>query len=291
MFNLFFIFQFRYWPYTLIDFLNKLFEYLRILSLDVALGGVVLTNSIAQAFGVRLPFSVSLGLFLAIWLIYSFDHLIDAQKLKQRASMKRHQFHYEHRKAILRVMIFLTLLGVANMMFLPMVTLFYGLIMIVLVTFYFFISWRLNVLLIKEVFIASIYATGVFIGPVSLGASGLVLIGVFLFQLFALALLNLLLISNYEVVKDVEDGQSSWAVRFGERQTQSHIQRIFGVLALAQLTSAYWFQSFFWFQILLLIMTLVLWMVFHFREYFMANERYRIIGDFVFFIPGLIFWF
>ena len=177
--------------------LNKLFDYFRILSLDVAFGGVVLSASLAQAFGMSLPFTIVLGLFLAIWLIYSFDHLLDAQKLRESASMRRHKFHFENRKTILIVMMIMMLVGLGNMIFMPVITLIMGLIVTFFVAFYFFLSWKFKLFLIKEVFIASIYATGVVLGPVSLGGIDQASLFFIIFQFFGLALLNLLIISNY----------------------------------------------------------------------------------------------
>ena len=274
-----------------IQSLFRQLEIFRILSLDVALGGVVFSNSLAHVVGVDLPFPVSFGLFLAIWLIYTFDHLLDAEQLKDRASMKRHQFHFENRRPILIVLIGLVLVGVVNMIFMPIVTLFYGLIVSAMVTFYFFLSWRLKVLLIKEIFIASIYAVGVLLGPVSLGEMDSITFACLIIQIFFLAFLNLLIISNYEMEKDEQDGKSSWAVRFGYFRTSIHIKVFFGILLIVQLGTLYFLQDIRWFQMLLILMTLVLLSVFTLHSTFAKGDRYRALGDFVFFIPGLIYLF
>lgn len=251
-----------------------------------------MTESIAHVFNMDLPFSIVLSLSLSIWIIYTIDHLLDARKMKMDATMPRHRFHQRNRKKILLALIVAAVLGMGTLLFVPVVTLVFGMVVSFIVLIYFLMSLRLKVMLIKEVFIASVYATGIFIGPISLGVGELVPTLLLFIQIFLLALINLLILSFYEIDHDQKDGQHSWAVKFGVNSTSSHLNAIFVFMVLLQCGSLLAMSEVYMIiQGLLMAMTIILYAIFRKRTFFELNERYRTCGDMIFFIPGLIFWF
>lgn len=272
--------------------ISRIYRFMRILSLDVALGSVVLSNSVAYAFRIELPASISVALFIAVWLIYTFDHLMDAGRLPERASMPRHQFHQNYRKIIIVMMLVTFGIGAFNLLFVPMITLIFGFLVLLIVLIYFVLSWKMKIFMIKELFIASVYTSGVFLGPASLGITNLTVLLHLVFQVFVLALLNLLVFSYYEMSKDKQDGQYSWAIRFGQQATRVHMNIVFVILALLQIISLIFLSAHFArFQSLFLVMSAVLFLIFRREIFFSKHERYRSLGDLIFFLPGLIFWF
>ncbi len=77
-----------------------------LLSLDAPTVAVVWTASIASADHVRLPASELCALFLAVWLLYVADRLLDSRQTAAHVAadasqQPRHRFHRKHRKAFL----------------------------------------------------------------------------------------------------------------------------------------------------------------------------------------------
>lgn len=237
-----------------------------------------------------MPFAVLLSLFCSIWLIYTLDHLLDAKKLNDIPSMRRHQFHAKYSVGISIGMFLVLLIALLSLLYIPAITMLYGAIVSAVVLVYFILSWNMKIFLIKEVLIASVYATGVLLGPVSLIDIPVNQLMTLLLQIFLLALINLLLLSYYEKDKDANDGQHSWAVRFGVSETKKHIKWCLVFLTALQACSFVLMQDKIIFQVILLGMNGVLYLIFASESYFKIEERYRSYSDMIFFMPGFIFW-
>src|SRR5690349_20970168 len=96
--------------------LLRWYRWVNILSLDVAAGAVIsalffvdITN--AQVY----PLSL-LALGLAVWIIYTVDHLKDVYRLTQVATTNRHRFHQQHFKVLI-IVASLALLTVVGLTF------------------------------------------------------------------------------------------------------------------------------------------------------------------------------
>ena|SRR5688572_29933788 len=74
----------------------QFYQYVNILSLDVAAGAVISALFFAQIFNVQIKPYGLLALGLTVWIIYTADHLRDAKKIKHRASTQRHRFHQQY---------------------------------------------------------------------------------------------------------------------------------------------------------------------------------------------------
>ena len=76
-----------------------------LLSLDAPSVATVWTIAIACAAGLRLPFSAPAAMFVAVWMLYAADRLLDARPLPGGQSPpeleERHRFHHRHRRAFL----------------------------------------------------------------------------------------------------------------------------------------------------------------------------------------------
>ena len=76
-----------------------------LLSLDAPCVAAVWTMAIASAVGVRLPWTAPAAMFVAVWMLYASDRLLDARPLPGGASPsdleERHRFHHRHRHAFL----------------------------------------------------------------------------------------------------------------------------------------------------------------------------------------------
>ena len=274
----------------MMSFLKRFSSIIRLLSIDVATGAVIMTNAVARSNGVILPQSVSIGIFFAVWFIYTLDHWLDARKIKGgEPSMPRHKFHRKYKKAFLVLLAFQFLAGSLNSLFLPFQIFYVGAAVAFSVGIYFAFSLLMKVVLVKEVLIASIYAIGVFVGPVSLGAFESYDELLSLVIVFGLAFVNLILIAMYEISFDLKDGSHSWPIKFGYKKSYFLVSYLLYILLALIGLGAFYVENGSWtLYVAFFLMTIVLYMILNRRAWFKKNERYRIFADVVFFIPGIL---
>ena len=240
-----------------------LLRYIRFLSLDIALGAVVLSIVIAKFIGIDMPFSISLCLGIAIWIIYTLDHLIDAFKSDTAPTIERHLFHRQHSRLLIVALLVMIVGGLYIVLSLPAITFMYGITLTMLVLVYFGIIYFFKRFYFKELFVAVVYALGVFVGPVSLNNGQIAPIIAMLFlQTFLLALINLILFSSFEYDQDKKDKNSSIVLKLGQERISQLLKILFSVLLIIQLYSIVDFGLDFKmiaFNLLFISMTLVLW--------------------------------
>lgn len=268
---------------------KKTYRWIQATSLDVVVGSGFLTLSIARYYNVSLPVPVVSCLMIAVWLIYTFDHLSDAKKTGKRAASFRHQFHQQYYKELKAALYLVLLSGVAAVCFLPPVVVKNGVICAAVVFFYFMLL-KLRSFWFKELLIALCYTTGVFLGPLSLAQEPLNPFQLVLIpQIFLLALANLIIFSCFDYENDKKDAHYSLAIHFGlARSRNIALGLVVGgvmfcllILHLAQLMLTIEVQ------VLIFIMNILLLVLILQEERFRQNEMYRVIGDGIFFVPAL----
>lgn len=76
-----------------------------LLSLDAPSVAAVWTWGVASAAGLRLPWTTPAAMFVAVWMLYASDRLLDARPLPGGQAPpeleERHRFHHRHRRAFL----------------------------------------------------------------------------------------------------------------------------------------------------------------------------------------------
>jgi hypothetical protein len=81
-----------------------------LLSLDAPSVAAVWTIAVARAVGLHLPWTAGAAMFIAVWILYAADRLLDARLLDAGPSPsgqtppdleERHRFHHRHRRAFL----------------------------------------------------------------------------------------------------------------------------------------------------------------------------------------------
>lgn len=70
-----------------------------LLSLDAPTVATLWIWFIARACNVTLPWQAPVAMFLAVWVLYAADRLLDARTGPPAALEERHRFHYRHRRA------------------------------------------------------------------------------------------------------------------------------------------------------------------------------------------------
>ncbi|MEM9983297.1 MAG: hypothetical protein AAF734_12435 [Bacteroidota bacterium] len=276
--------------------LLHIYRYIRVLSIDVALGAGVMAYFFGYYTQVTIPWIEYGILGLTVWLIYTADHLMDAYRITHTAHTYRHFFHQLYFEIILVVAVFILLLTAwLTWMYLPSLTFRYGLLVSGLVLLHFGLAAidRLQHWLIfhKETRTALVYTLGVSLpafskSAVSLGA--LLLSAPFLL-VFLVAYSNLLLISFFERSSDEEDNQVSLARKLGEYQLTQLILIVFFLQACIILYGI-WQGIPFALLLLIGLMTVTLAIILHYKRTFKYHESYRALADAVFFYPCILFW-
>ena len=266
--------------------MRKLIHFVQNLSLDITAGSLVMSLFIGKLFEVTVSNSMLLGLALAIWLIYTGDHLLDAKKVKEQVNNPRHAFHKKFFQIISGSALVAFSVGLWNLKFLPERTIIFGVVLAGLSLLYLVYSFTAKRAYNKELFAALVYAFGVSVAPLSVleGFQTEHLWTVLIIVLLAYS--NLLIISDYESQVDREDSQQSVALRLDNRWFKKVIT--ISLILCFLLTQAYWFETANTFAYLVfMLMILVLSGLYVRPRWFSKGLLYRILGDGIFFLPIL----
>jgi 4-hydroxybenzoate polyprenyltransferase len=265
--------------------LVRIYRVLNILSIDVVIGAVTSALFFASIFDVAIrPFGI-IALALTVWIIYTLDHLRDGLEIRQRASSLRHAFHQQHRKSLCIFLLAAAAIDFVMLFHVRTNVLVGGIGLSLLVGIYLVIQRRFHFL--KEVLVAIMYLLGVLLPSIAVTTLEFsVFHFTLIIQFFFISFLNLMVFSLYTVSQDEKDGLGSFVVRFGEKKTNRLIVYLFFaeiVLAVAgTLISQFHPASF-----VPLIMSLVMFLIFRFPQFFRRGDYYRFAGDAIFFIPAM----
>ncbi len=281
--------------------MNRLRNSLRLLqylSLDVVLGAVACGWMASLWLQVQMPPAWWLALPLAVWVMYTTDHLLDARRLGNQAQSGRHRFHVQYFTQISRAWAVGMVLGTLVLpWFLPLGMLVVALSVGVLAAGHFWlirrVQGRVKPWLAKEAGVAMVYTSGVWGGPWALSPERFYLeTWLVICQFFCLALFNLLLLARYEIPEDAATNSSSWARGLGRAASKWAILSLalivtgLAIFFLVQAESHIQLQT----QAVFLAMLVVLCWVSVEEGHFRENERYRWVADGVFLFPLLLLW-
>jgi hypothetical protein len=268
---------------------------MRLLSLDVALGAAAMSILFTHCISVDIYWINYLYLGLSVWLIYTLDHLMDVHKLGHIASTPRHRFHQKYFVPIFNgwLIIFMVVLSSA-LMVLSAKVITAGLTLSLLVAMHIllvkFFGHRLSFFIQKECVIALLYTAGVSFIPIALFQNtwqfhySLTVINVFI-----LALINLLTFSLFENRFDQNDSKTSFVRYFGPKKTKQTLAVLFAILFCIALFNICTLDlRYLSLQLILNCMGFSLLLIFLRKNYFESNERYRVLGDFIFMYPYVL---
>ena len=272
----------------MIDKLTRFYRLLNILSIDVALGAICSAAWFARLFSVDLRPYAFLSLGLTVWIIYTVDHLLDARRIIGEASTVRHRFHQKYFNQLTIVVIIAVLADFVVVFFIRKAVFQSGVVLASIMVGYFLMQRLLK--FFKEFIIALLFACGVLLPSWSLAVSrpgvGLSLI---IAQFMITALINLLLFSWFDRHRDAVDKRESFVTLVGARGTQVTIWILFilnGILMMVLvMESLQWINS----MLVILMMNVSLFLLFIRPGFFEVNDRYRLLGDGIFFLPLLYF--
>ena len=262
------------------------------LSLDVVFGAMASMYFFQELVHVQLEWPIFVLLGLAVWTIYSLDHLLDARQSKGSNSPRR--VFYRQNKLVLS-------LGILVAVVAGLTGAFYWLgwgkelqLTLVLVLAMGGCRWaiqKLGPLVLKEVSIALFYVVGVLWLPIlrseaqDLSWQALAFATVF----FLLALLNLWMLSFLDREEDRQDGFVSIAMLFPPLQIVQWIRKlsflgIFGTMASFILLPSFYRP----FSCILLLMFLGHYLTFFQSQLPVTQKRQRM--ELAFWLPWLLLW-
>ena len=250
------------------------------LSIDIVLGAVILLHFFSRFLNAEISWITYCLLAGSIWIIYTVDHLRDA-KTAVRTTRERYIFHAKYRRFLRLLIGIVLLLSGVMVFFLPIEIIIAGSVVAMFSVGYIFFHSFLARNGMKELYIALIYTSGIMVAPVAITRH----FDVFAFvMLFVLSLLNLTLFSWFETAEDEADSFDSIATRMGKdrlKKLNLVITSIGLALALVGLEYAFSFSLFFsvGFALLFLLQCYTNWA--------RKKDRYRTIGDGVFFLAFL----
>ncbi|WP_420316875.1 hypothetical protein [Ekhidna sp.] len=260
--------------------IGRAYRTAQILSIDIVIGVVILLRFFCAQFGVAPGWEAYALLGGVVWLIYTTDHLRDAEN-KIRSSRERYLFHKNHRKSLLVVAVLVLIALCILVLFIPLVIFLGGLALAIFSFVYLMMQHRLSRFLSKEIYVALVYSAGILMVPFLLSQT--YRWDVFLL-LVLLTFVNLSLFSLYEKEDDIRDKFQSIATELNGKQLEKIILLLISIgLAIAVLSinviTIYFIAGFVIYALMII-----------FSDWFRLNHRYRAIGDGVFLLPILFEW-
>lgn len=262
------------------------------LSLDVALGVIISSSFLALILSVEINILILSVLTLIVWAIYTFDHLMDSRTGDMNHFTERHLFHRIHFNILSKFLIADLLIVFMLLFFLPSRTILIGSGLGILVLIYFlsirFLNWK--TIYHKEFMIAVVYCSGLLILPFSSSnmtiQSGQLLM---LFPMFFLVLGNLLLFALKDISFDNVSKFPSVIQVLGVRASSKIIDGI-GIILIINIIFIGIYEDLH-VALIYSIMFIMLTLIAKSNTNSFVKQNYRYLGDAIFMIPILYFFF
>ncbi|MDH5598881.1 MAG: hypothetical protein OEY34_07145, partial [Cyclobacteriaceae bacterium] len=173
---------------------GKIYRWGQVFSLDIVLGACIMAWFLGETLFSPVNYYILSALGLCIWIIYTMDHMFDAQSTEFPILFWRHKVHQKYSRILGVIIGVLIMLGV--IIIVPNLSyrvLLYGSILLVFVIVYLLLI-KFGGYFLKEIFAALLYTLGIVTGP--LGEFTQVLLPfhyLVVLQIFLIAFLNLLI--------------------------------------------------------------------------------------------------
>jgi len=265
------------------------------LSLDIVAGVICGAIFSVSATGASLPLAWWFLLPGCTWLVYAWDHLLDARHGDgNRPSNPRHRFYQEHFGILLTVTAGLTLaLPVVAVRGLPAPLLFAGgLLGLSSIAHVATARTRKPPTVPKELSAAVVYTSGIWFGPLMAMPGG---VSPWVFLLAGLHLVaaasNLAVFSIFELPLDRADRQQSLVRSWGARATRSGVRGLtLAALAVAVGGAGLGPDRLTLHFVVLALVVITPSVLDAYRRFFGDAFRYRLIGDLAFVLMSLPAW-
>jgi 1,4-dihydroxy-2-naphthoate octaprenyltransferase len=276
-----------------VQLLFRIYQRFTWLSLDVVLGSIAGMLFFAKLRHITLDWQEYALLGMAVWCIYTADHLMDARKTNSIEDEDRHHFHLVYQKPLLALMIATGLLGLfwAIRFFGFSRELYFGaglgiVIMLILLGVRKFAANRVRM---KELSSSVFYVIGISWLPwYATPVEDYSWIAVTLTLAYVgLAYLNLIMLSSLDEEKDKRAGFTSIATKIPSEKLSTQIRNLAFVLVACCLLLLVYVNSMYRVYPLLLLIMLLL----HYLSFFKSNltpSQIRIRMELTFAVPLLL---
>lgn len=265
--------------------LAKLYRWISLLSIDIAIGAGVSSIFFARLFEVHLRVFPIIILVLTVWMIYTVDHILDISNADVKTLSARRQFHFLHQHSMV-ISIMACLVAVCILtFFLYLKVVVGGFVLMSFSCCYFILKSRIKGL--KEISSGMIYCSGILLAPAlnrvgSFDRYHIETVGVFGLTV----LLNLVLFAYYDHSDDIRENHVSLATLIGIQNTKHLISLLF-FIQMIMLSILLSHTVDLYSTVIIILMNLVLMMLFLCKESFEKNNKFRPIGDAIFLFPVL----
>lgn len=265
------------------SFFIKLYKLINILSIDVALGVLSMGFFATKVCDAKMPIAWWIMLPISVWVIYTADHYLDAQKSQKNFLSERHYFHLKHQKTIRFILFISLILGVVIVLaFLPLKILIIGLILSLIVIIYLIINYLyFNLYIPKELIIVIIYITGIWFAPIIYAKQISIITYLYIMAHFTIALSNITIFSVFSYNEDQKSNFSSLCSQWGIKNCSNIIQIIFVINLIIICLLGYYNLKI---GAICLAMNSILLIIWTNKIYFSIKNRYRILGDAIFYL-------
>lgn len=237
-------------------------------------------------------------LALVVFIIYTVDRLLDVRKYGADESglrlSARHQFHFQYAPLLWRLVAGAVILTLILLFFLPISVIKFGLVLGAVCLVYVGAVFRLPdhhpALLLKEPLVAALYSAGVW-GSVWVQRPAISSVDITECLMFTgIAFQNLLLFAVMEQLETPDQPMFSLATAWGSARCDLMLRWLTLGIVVTGFTLCFFTNDRFAQRsaLILGLMSLMLYTIQRFPAFFLKNERYRWLGDGVFWMPALV---
>ncbi|HSI76840.1 MAG TPA: hypothetical protein VK957_13140 [Lunatimonas sp.] len=273
--------------------LVSFYRILHYLSIDVALGACAGMYFFSRLLGAPISGIAYIILALSVWVIYTFDHLLDAQFSPGKLESPRHLFHRDNFivLVILEVLVIGVVLGLA-WVFLPSKAIFLtGAFLAVLILGGMLLTQKFKERLgpLKETIIAFLYVAGLLLLPLMQVFERLTSWKwvYYMTAYLLLAWFNLVYLSLLDQQSDQQAGQKSLVTTLGFDKTH-RLLFWFGLGGILYIISLFFLLPSAYHIFTLIVVVMFLWHVRFFLEGNVTGEKTRRKLEIAFFLPGVL---
>lgn len=235
---------------------------------------------------------------LAVWVVYTLDHLIDDWGKTAEGMNHTATFHIRHRYILLVVVFLITaFLLLLSWLRLSSEVFTFGMILGILILLYAGLLYLLREnrqkLIPKKVFVSLVYTAGVWGAPLMLSEGDLQAPQIIILLLFwMLALANTSLFSLFESAKQpISDAKDDEEKAF--KGSRSKFTGLILILTMFLAFLSMFYQEDFSYDYLfalsiLVVMDMVMFIMLSFPDWFLLGNRYKLAIEMVFFLPVLM---